>query len=159
MSPTPISSPGRVVRAMFAAATIVTGGLGFAFGIAELLVVSGTFAILWTVWEWIWDAIVAPFGDWIMHTLVQGGVSGAPAPNIRPTLDDTIRLLESHLDGEASQSVQIQSAIRLEEIYRTVKDDEVLAAEVRQRVSERFPEARELERWRTAPPSPPPETN
>ncbi len=47
-------------------------------------------------------------------------MSGTPH---RPTLDDTIRLLESHLSQGASRSVEIQAAIRLEEIYRTVKQD------------------------------------
>jgi hypothetical protein len=72
------------------------------------------------------------------------------APETRLTLEDNIRLLERHLEHRTSQKVDINSAIRLEEIYRTVKKDPNRASRVIQTVLDRYPDAPELERFKKA---------
>ena len=84
-------------------------------------------------------------GDWI-EQLFTGYSVGVPHRD-RPSLDDLIRLLESHLEQGASRQVDINSAIRLEEIYRTVKQDPEKARAVIAKVRERYPDAPELERF------------
>jgi hypothetical protein len=64
-----------------------------------------------------------------------------------PTLDDTVRLLEHHLQPGVARSVVVQSAIRLEEIYRTVRQDPGKAREVIARARDLFPEAEELRHY------------
>ena len=108
-------------------------------------VAAGAAGALWTLWDLVWDHVLAPFGGWI-HDALSGGLAG-PQPNLRPTLDDTIRLLEGHIAGNARRGVQLQAAMRLEEIYRTVKKDPARAREVIRRVRERFPDAVELSRY------------
>jgi len=134
--------PEAIVRGVFATATIVFGGLGLVIREGRLLVAAGAFGILWTVWDVLWDRVISPGTEWGFRTLTEG-VGSAP-PNIRPTLDDTIRLLESHLARDASRSVHIQAALRLEEIYRTVRKDPVSARAVLVAARERYPDAPEL---------------
>ena len=72
----------------------------------------------------------------------------------RPSLDDTIRLLESHLANPTARKIDINSAVRLEEIYRTAKKDAARASEVIRKVRDRYPDSPELKyydeegRWR-----------
>jgi hypothetical protein len=134
--------PEAVVRAVFATGTLVFGGLGLVIREPRLLVAAGICGILWTVWDVFWDRWIAPGGGWILRALTEG--TGGDLPNIRPTLDDTIRLLESHLAGTASARVRIQAAIRLEEIYRTVRKDPARARDVLTRARALFPDAPEL---------------
>ncbi|HEX9730184.1 MAG TPA: hypothetical protein VGA37_16945 [Gemmatimonadales bacterium] len=150
MTPTqPYTNPGRIVRVAFAVATILFAVAGYLAHDARLYVASGAFAVLWTLWDLVWDHVVAPFGEWVAVTLLQGGADGPP-PNTRPTLEDTIRLLESHLaSDETAPHVKIQAAIRLEEIYRTVKKRPDRASDVVRRISQRFPDAAELARFHT----------
>jgi hypothetical protein len=135
--------PEAVVRAVFATATIVFGGLGLVIRERRLLVAAGIFGILWTVWDVFWDRWIAPGSAWMFRTFTEG--TGGNLPDIRPTLDDTIRLLERHLAGTASRRVRIQAAIRLEEIYRTVRKDPARARDVLARARALFPDAPELE--------------
>lgn len=140
------SNPGKIVRFAFASATIVFGLLGLALGARRLLAAAGAFGLLWTAWDVIWNRVLAPFGQWAASLLTEG--AGGPPPNTRPTIDDTIRLLESHLEHGASRSVEIQAAIRLEELYRAVRKDPVRAREVTRRITAKYPQAPELERFR-----------
>jgi hypothetical protein len=135
--------PGSVVRAVFATATVVFTGLGLLVREPRLFVAAGICGILWTVWDVFWDRWIAPGSAWMFRTLTEG--TGGDPVNMRPTLDDTIRLLESHLAGAAHPRVRIQAAIRLEEIYRTVKKDPDRARSVRERARALFPDAPE---WR-----------
>jgi hypothetical protein len=109
-------------------------------------VAAGAAGIFWTLWDLVWGHLLAPLGHWIV--LAFSGGLGGPPPNVRPTLEDTIRLLESHITANAARRVQLQAAIRLEEIYRTVKNDPGRARDVIRRVRERFPDAWELDRYR-----------
>jgi len=142
MGPSPFERPEVIVRGVFATATVVFGVLGLVTGEARLFVASGLFGILWTVWDVVWSRWIEPASSWAFRILTQG--EGGPPPNVRPTLDDTIRLLEQHLDGHASRAVQIQSALRLEEIYRTIRRDPAKARAVLSRARERYPDASEL---------------
>ena len=134
--------PEAVVRAVFATAAVVFAGLGLLIREPRLLIAAGVFGILWTLWDVFWDRWIAPGSAWMLRTLTEG--TGGDLPNIRPTLDDTIRLLENHLAGTASPRVRIQAAIRLEEIYRTVKKDPVRARELLVRARVLFPDSPEL---------------
>ena len=58
------------------------------------------------------------------------------------------QFLEGHLERGASPRVEINAAIRLEEIYRTVKQDPERARRVVDLVLERYPTAPKLERFR-----------
>lgn len=137
------SQPEAIVRAVFATATVVFGGLGLVFGGGRLLVAAGICGILWTLWDVLWNRIIAPGTAWGFRTLTEG--TGGPPANIRPTIDDTIRLLESHLARDASRAVHIQSALRLEEIYRTIRKDPARARAVLDAARGRYPDAPELE--------------
>ena len=139
------TSPGRIVRAALAAATIGFGALGLMMGAPRMLMAAGAFGIMWTLWDIIWDRVFAPFGDWATRMLTEGSVGVAQTPT-RPNLQDTIRLLENHLEHGASRSVEIQAAIRLEEIYRTVRKQPEKARDVVKRISAKYPDAMELER-------------
>jgi len=134
--------PETIVRAVFATATIIFGGLGLLLREGRLLVAAGIFGILWTLWDVFWDRLIAPGTTWAYRTFTEG--TGGALPNIRPTLDDTVRLLEHHLESDASQHVKIQAAIRLEEIYRTVRKDPARAEAVVRRIKDLYPDAPEL---------------
>lgn len=129
---------------MFATAAVLFGVLGLLLGEGRLLVAAGLFGTLWTLWDVIWGRVVGPFGTWAFRALSEG--PDAPPAADRPTLDDTIRLLESHLEHRAGRHVEIQAALRLEEIYRTVRKDPARARAVLGRVRARYPDAPELER-------------
>jgi hypothetical protein len=142
--PSLFQRPEAVVRAVFAAATVLFGVLGLLLGEGRLLIAAGLCGTLWTLWDVIWGRVVGPFGTWAFRSLSEG--PDGPLAIDRPTLDDTVRLLESHLEHRAGRHVEIQSALRLEEIYRTVRKDPARARAVLERVRERYPDAPELEK-------------
>jgi len=148
--------PEVIVRGVLATATVVFGGLGLVLREGRVLVAAGMCGVLWTVWDVLWNRVIGPGTDWGFRALTEG--TGGPAPNIRPTIDDTIRLLESHLARDASRSVHIQSALRLEEIYRTLRKDRARARAVIAAAQQRYPDAPELavrmELYRMDPPDP-----
>jgi len=138
--------PEVVVRTVFATAAVVFGLLGLVLREGRLLVAAGVFGTLWTVWDVLWNRVIGPGAEWGVRTLTEG--AGGPPPNVRPTVDDTIRLLESHLARDASRAVHIQSALRLEEIYRTLRKDPARARAVLEAARSRYPDAPELAaRW------------
>ena len=106
-------NPVVVVRAVLMAATVVFGLLGLLLREAKLLAAAGAFAVLWTVWDVLWERAFGPMGEWAVRALTEG--IGEPPVNTRPTLDETIEMLERHLAGGAPRHVEIQVAIRLEE--------------------------------------------
>jgi len=144
---------GRVIRLLFGTATVAL--LVFAFAVGRDARLFAAAAVCGTVW-WAWDLLSAhvflPLGDWVMQTVVGGGL-GETDTSARPGLDDLIRLLESHLEHGASRQVDINAAIRLEEIYRVVKKDPASARRVVGIVVQRYPDAPELERFRLAEPA------
>ena len=135
-------SPGAFGRALFGVATVVTALLGL-LGDARWFAASGAFGIAWWAWDFLWDSVVGPMGGWFTGMLTGTSTVEEP-PDL--TLDDTVRLLESHLAADGTtRHVQIQSALRLAEIYRLNQKDEAKAQAVIQRVRERWPDAKELE--------------
>jgi hypothetical protein len=141
-------NPVVVVRAILMAATVVFGLLGLLVREGRLLAAAGAFAVLWTVWDVLWERALGPAGEWAARALTEG--IGEPPANTRPSLDDTIRLLERHLERGAPRHVEIQVAIRLEEIYRTIRKDPVAARRVIALVREKYPDAPELARYARA---------
>ena len=140
-------SPSAVVRGFIAAATLVFTLAGLLGADARWLVASGVFGAMWLGWDFLTAQFFDPFGDWLSR-LWSGGVGAGPdAANLRPTLDDTVRLLESHLRPGVARPVVVQAAIRLEEIYRTIKDDPVRARDVIARARALVPDADELARY------------
>lgn len=141
-------SPAAVVRGFLAAATVVFGSVALFVGDARWFAASGAFGLMWVGWDFLSGHLFGPFGDWLSR-LWLGEVGTEPgAANLRPTLDDTVRLLENHLRPGVARSVVVQAAIRLEEIYRTIKDDPVKAREVIARARELVPDAEELNRYK-----------
>ncbi len=139
----PPTSPSVVGRRFLATATVVATVLGL-LGDPRWFAASGAFGIAWWGWDAIWGNVFGPLGGWLMGML--SGTSGVAAPPDL-TLDDTIRLLENHLQTDAvPRHVQIQSALRLAEIYRLNKQDPQRAQEVLARVRARWPDAPELQR-------------
>ncbi len=91
------------------------------------------------------EYVFVPTGDWI-EQLFTGYSVGLPHRD-RLSLDELIRLLDSHLEQGASRQVDVNAAIRLEEIYRMVKKDPERARAVIAKVRERYPDAPELKRF------------
>jgi len=146
----PTGEPGRIVRVVLGVATIAL--LVFAFGVRNSLQLWAIAAAVGTAW-WASDILTVhvfrPFGEWMTDVFMSGGVGVDDAAS-RPKLDDLIRLLESHIARGTSQKVDINAAIRLEEIFRTVKKDPARAKAVMEIVRTRYPNAQELMRHERA---------
>jgi hypothetical protein len=139
----------KAVRRIFGTATIVFAGVGFAVGDdPRWFVASGMCGVLWWSWDLLLEYVVTPVGDWISGQLIGGGLMGSSA-GMRPNLEEMIGLLEGHLRRGTSRKVDINAAVRLEEIYRTVKKDPGRAREVIRIARERYPDAAELARYAT----------
>ncbi len=140
-------NPSRIPRAAFAAATIVTAALGFILefsgieGSARLFVASGAFGLIWWAWDLIVDYVTTPLGRWAQSMMEGGSLKYTPP---RYGVDDTIRVLEQRLARGGGRKQEIQTAMRLADIYRGVKRDEIKARAVISRVREKYPEALEL---------------
>ena len=138
---------GRVVRTMFGTATVVLLVAAFAFGREPRVFAAA--AACGTIW-WTWDILAMyvfrPLGEWVGDTIVGGGV-GASDASTRPSLDEVIAMLERHIERPTSRKLDINAAVRLEEIYRTVKKDPDAARRVVRVVRERYPDAPELARF------------
>ncbi len=136
-------SASKVVRAVFATGTIVFFVVGLVVGDEpRFFAAAGALGLVWWLWDIFLDHVIVPLGDWFMGLLTGAGTSEGLGA-LRPTIDDTIRLLESHIERDASEQVCVNSAIRLEEIYRMVKKDPEKARRVIESVREKYPEADE----------------
>ena len=140
-------SVGRSVRAIFGTATLGFLVVGFISGSPQALAISGTCGIIWWIWDLLLDHVLVPGGDWLVRILTGQQGDPAQAAALRPSLEETIGFLESHLERGASRKVEINSAIRLEEIYRTVKKDPKAAGRVILRMREKYPHAPELKHY------------
>ena len=113
------------------------------------LAASGAFGLAWWAWDALWENVLGPLGG-LFTGMLTGTADVQTPPDL--TVDDTIRLLEDHLSADAvPRHVQIQSALRLAEIYRLSRHDPARAEEVLAKVRARWPGAPELER--KAPPA------
>lgn len=142
-------SIGPLVRGAFAVGAVLFGVLGIALhGNTRLLAAAAACGTLWTLWDIVWERVCQPLGGWLTDTLLEGGGPGLGGPSAPlPTLDEDIAHLEGYLQRGATRHVEIQAAIRLEEIYRTVKHDPERARAVIARIKARYPDARELARY------------
>lgn len=147
MNADPPITVGRVVRLVFGTATVALLVAAFAVGAEPRLYAAA--AVCGTIW-WAWDVLAAhvftPIGEWVNDVIVGGG-AGASDRSTRPSLDEVVQMLERHLERPTSRKVDLNAAIRLEEIYRTVKRDPAAAARVIAVVRERYPDAPELARF------------
>jgi hypothetical protein len=146
MASAPLTT-GRIVRAFFAAATFVF--LGAALMVRtdpRLYAASAAFGTIWWLWDLLMAYVVEPLGEWFVRQVLGGGIGAAPS-DLRPDLDDTIRLLEAHLARGGGRHVDINAAVRLEEMYRLAKKDVAQARRVIAIVRERYPDAPELDRY------------
>lgn len=142
----PELSAGEIVRRVFATATVIFAGLGFVVQTdPRWFVASGACGTMWLTWDLLRDHVMKPLGAWA--TRITSGEIGAPPLHSRPNLSETVQYLEGHLRGDTSQRVQLNAAIRLEEIYRLVRKDPDRAKAVIRLVRARFPDASELARY------------
>ncbi len=140
-------SASKVVRGVFAAGTVVFFGVGLAIrDDPRWFAAAGALGIIWWIWDILVDHLFCATGEWFFGMLT-GHSAVEPLGELRPTIDDTIRFLESHIEHGASEQVCVNAAIRLEEIYRTVKKDPERASEVVRSVKAQFPDAPEWERF------------
>lgn len=140
-------SPGRVVRGFAAGATVVFGVAAVVSGEPKAWAACGAFGLMWTGWDVLGQYVFGPVGDWFVRLWSGAGETNRDAADLLPTLDDTIRLLEHHLQPGVARSVVLQSAVRLEEIYRTVRRDPAKAREAIARARQLFPDAEELRHY------------
>lgn len=139
----PDNSPSGIGRFAFGGATLLSVALGLVVD-PRWFAASVSFGTLWWLWDSIWDDVLGPLGGWL-NGLLTGAVAESDAPGL--TIDDTIRMLEDHLKNQGvPRHVQIESAIRLEELYRLSRKDPAKAAEVMRVARERWPDAPELAR-------------
>lgn len=140
----PATSPSIVGRRFLGAATVVAALLALT-GDPRWFAACGAFGAAWWGWDFIWGNVFGPLGGWLTGMLTGTSMVEAP-PDL--SLDDTIRLLEDHLSADGvTRHVQIQSALRLAEIYRLTKHDPRRAQDVIARIRARWPDAPELRRF------------
>jgi hypothetical protein len=143
----PELSASRVVRVVLGTATVALLVLAVAVGREpRLFAAAAIFGTVWWSWDLLMKHVFEPLADWMLGTVVGSGL-GPSDPTLRPTLDELIVLLERHLERPTSQKVDINAAIRLEEIYRTVRPDPAAARRVIATVRARYPGAPELARF------------
>jgi hypothetical protein len=144
--PTPLT-PSRIVRLVFGTATVALLIVAIAVRTEpRLFAAAAGCGAIWWAWDLLLEHVVQPLGGWMTGTFLGGGVGVDDAAS-RPNLDDLIRLLERHIAQGTSRQVDINAAIRLEEIYRTVKKDPDRARAVIETMRARYPEAAELDRY------------
>jgi hypothetical protein len=138
-------SASKVVRGVFATGTVVFFLVGLLVrNDPRFFAAAGALGLVWWLWDILLDHVVVPLGDWFLGMLSGAGANEALGA-LRPTIDDTIRLLESHIAKDASEQVCVNAAIRLEEIYRVAKKDPEKARRVIDSVREKYPDADEWE--------------
>ena len=138
----PDAAPSKIGRFAFGAATLLSALLGLTVD-ERWFAASASFGALWWLWDSVWDYLLGPLGDWF-GGLITGTFGEEDAPGL--TADDTIRMLEDHLHGDGvPRHVQIQSALRLEELYRLARKDPAKADAVIRMARDRWPDAPELQ--------------
>lgn len=144
MADLPIS-PGAIVRWMFAGATVAFFVLGFVVdGDTRFFVASGACGTIWFAWDLVRDYVAQPMGDF----LTKAASDSAAMPDIAgETIDEVIHLLEHRFASDAPAEDRIRVALRLEEMYRTLKQDPDRARAVIQRLRARVGDVAALERY------------
>jgi len=130
-----------------AGATAVFGVAALVSGEPRAWTACGAFGLMWAGWDFLGEYLFGPVGGWFSRLWTGEAGTSPGAGDLLPTLDDTVRLLEHHLQPGVARSVVVQSAIRLEEIYRTIQRDPEKAREVIGRARQLFPDALELRHY------------
>jgi hypothetical protein len=136
-----------VVRGFVAGATAVFAVAALVSGEPRAWAACGAFGLMWAGWDFLGEYVFGPVGDWFSRLWTGEAGTSRDSDDLLPTLDDTIRLLEHHLQPGVVRSIVMQSAIRLEEIYRTVQQDPARARDVIARARQLFPDAEELRHY------------
>ena len=133
--------PSQLIRHAFAACAIFFGVMAtfFARGNAQIIAAAAAFGVIWTAWDLIMAWVVNPFLDLVRD--VGSEASGAgDTDGRRPTLDETIGFLERNIANPTARHLDIQSALRLEEIYRVAKKEPDKGRRVVEQMLERYPD-------------------
>jgi hypothetical protein len=131
-----------VIRMFLGTATWVSVGLGLLTRDVRWFVTAGALGTIWWLADFLWNRVVTPFGEFL-EQVARGEIDPPPASAVL-SVEDTVRLLEDHINGDASRQVQIQAALRLADLYRAAYHDNARAVDVIRRVKNRFPDAEEL---------------
>jgi hypothetical protein len=135
--------PAAVLRAGFAAGTVLCAVLGFlADDGTKLFAASGAFGMLWWGWDLLIDYVLAPLSDWFQGLVTGGDLEYEPHSW---SVADRIALLEERAAHGRTPRLQILAAIQLAEIYRVQKRDAQRAREVIEHMRARYPDAPEWE--------------
>lgn len=135
--------PAAVLRAGFAAGTVVCAVLGFlADDGTKLFAASGAFGMFWWGWDLLVDYVLVPLGDWFQGLVTGGALEYEP---YSWSVADRIALLEDRAAHGRTPRLQIHAAIQLAEIYRFQKRDAQRAREVIEQMRARYPDAPEWE--------------
>jgi len=140
-----------IFRTTLAGATWGSVLLAFVTHDKRWFAASALFGAMWFIADSLAGKIFAPLAEFVLGWM--RGDQDLPV-ELRPTVDDTIRLLEHHIENHADRHVQIQAALRLADIYRAVHRDDEKAAQILEKVRSRFPDARELHVERSPTPDP-----
>ena len=62
------TSPSKVGRFAFAAATLLSVALGL-LGDDRWFAASASFGALWWLWDFVWDSVLGPLGGWLSGLL------------------------------------------------------------------------------------------
>ncbi len=137
----PAQSPGIVGRRFLAGATVLAAIGGIA-GDSKWLGAAAALGTAWWGWDFLCDNVFGPLGR-LLTAMITGTSLIEQGPDL--SVDDRIRLLENNLAGDGvTRHVQIQSALRLAEIYQLTRKDPAKAREVIERAKEKWPDAPEL---------------
>jgi hypothetical protein len=138
--------PAAILQIVFAGGTVLFAVAGFfADEGTKLFAASGACGVLWWGWDLLVGHVLTPIEYW-MEDMTVGGALRYEAHNW--SLDDRVAMLEDRIVNGQTMRLQIQAAIRLEEIYRLQKKNEQRAREVIEVMKARYPDAPELERFR-----------
>jgi hypothetical protein len=131
-----------VVRVFLGTATWGSLGLGLLTRDVRWFMTAGALGTIWWLADFLWNRIMTPLGGFLAQAARGEGALPPPGPLL--SVEDTVRLLEAHIEGDSSRHVQIQAALRLADLYRAAYHDNVRALEIIERVRTRFPDAKEL---------------
>lgn len=146
---------GQSRFAVMLAGAIVRTGLGLAtlaFAVVGTLVggdvrwyaASGLTGTMWWMWDFLSERVFQPMGQAVTRMFFEGAdLPAAPATNP----EATIQRLEARLEQSVSRKSDIQTALRLADLYRAVRDDDVRAVAIVQMMKARYPDSAELKRF------------
>lgn len=144
---------GSIVRAGLGAATVLFAVIGTVLG-GDLrwYGASGLVGTMWWLWDFLSERVFQPLGASLARLFFEGG----DLPSSRASsAEDIIQRLEARLDQVISRESDVQAALRLADLYRVVRDDDLRARAVVEMMKARYPDSPELRKYleavRTSP--------